>query len=73
MKGARVTPSKIEAVGIALAITGVMALAVATGALAGWPAATLVAGAFALAAGVLLIRLAALTPTTTTETGGDDA
>ena len=67
------TPSRIEAAGIILSIVGIIALSVATCALAGWPAATLVAGAFALAAGVLLIRLAALTPTTTTETGGDEA
>ena len=64
------TSSRLELVGIVLAVGGVVAIAVAAGALAGWPVAALVAGVFAVVSGVLLVRLAALTPTTT-GTGGD--
>lgn len=63
------TPSRLEMVGIVLAVAGVVAVAIAVGVLAGWPFAALTAGGFALMAGVLLVWLAAVTSTTTT--GGD--
>lgn len=52
----------MEDLGITLVVIGSLAAMIAAGVLLGWPWALVVGSVLAIAAGVILIRTAALTP-----------
>ena len=65
------TPSRLERLGIALTALGAAGLVVATAVLAGWPWGLIVAAVWSVAAGVLLVRTAALAPDVKPEGGAE--